>query len=255
MKDLQREILSQVAAGTISAEEGAARLEALKNGPAVETQSTPPAPKTAAGAPVQKVRIVTRFGNTEVIGDPTVSYAVAQGPHRARQEGDTMVIEQSPLDDDASFEFSRPEGRLKFRGFDLGSKLTVRMNPALALSAKVQAGNLTIDGLRGPVAGDVQAGNCILNDFRGPIRLNVTAGNLTATGRLDAGSSAIRCQMGEVRVVLDKTSSVRIKAHSTMGEVAFDGMDAAGRNELIVGSGTGTLDCDCTMGTIRIGVK
>ncbi len=255
MNDRKREILSQVAAGMISAEEGAARLEALESEPASATQSTPQPAPAPGGAPVRQVRIVTRFGNTEVIGDPAVSYAVAEGPHRARQEGDAMVIEQSFLGDDTSFEFSRPQSRGRMGGLDFGSKLTVRMNPALALSAKVQAGNLSIDGLQGSVAGDIQAGNCSLSDFRGPIRLNVTAGNVTAKGRLDGGANTIRCQMGEVRVVLAKTSSVRIKAHSTMGEVEFEGVDATSKHELTVGAGAGTLDCDCTMGTIRIGVE
>ncbi|TMD40217.1 MAG: DUF2089 domain-containing protein, partial [Chloroflexi bacterium] len=113
MNDPRREILSQVAAGKISAEEGAARLEALESEPALP--STPrPSPASPAGAGIKQVRVVARLGNTEIIGDPSVSYAVADGPHKARQEGDTMVIEQSPLDDEASFEFSRPEGRVRF---------------------------------------------------------------------------------------------------------------------------------------------
>jgi hypothetical protein len=95
--------------------------------------------------------VVARLGNTEIIGDPSVSYAVAEGPHKARQEGDTMIIEQSPLDDEASFEFSRPQGRVRIPGLDIGGKLTVRMNPALPLAAKTQAGNLRINGVKGSV--------------------------------------------------------------------------------------------------------
>src|SRR4249920_2530385 len=108
MKDLQREILSQVAAGTLSAEEGAARLEALETEPAVPAPPRP-SPAVDGGAGVKQVRVFSRLGNTEIIGDPSVSYAVAEGPHKARQEGDTMVIEQSPLDGEATFEFSRPQ--------------------------------------------------------------------------------------------------------------------------------------------------
>src|SRR6266853_1246076 len=117
MKDLQREILSQVAAGTLSAEEGAARLEALDTEPTVPPTSRP---TPDAGAGVKQVRVVNRFGNTEVIGDPGVSYAVAEGPHKAREEGDTMVIEQSPLDDEASFVFSRPQGRVIIPRVNIG---------------------------------------------------------------------------------------------------------------------------------------
>jgi hypothetical protein len=254
MQDLQREILSQVAAGTLSAEEAAARLEALETEPPVP--STPrPAPTADAGGGVKGVRVLNRLGNTEIIGDPTVSYAFAAGPHKARQEGETMIIEQSPLDDEPSFEFSRPLGRIRVPGVNIGGELTVRMNPALPLAAKTQAGNIRINGVNGAIAAEVQAGNCDIVDFRGPINLKVTAGNVTAKGRLDSGASAIRCQMGEVRIVLDKTSSVRIRARTTMGEISFENVQATGRGDLTLGSGAGTLDCDCTMGTIRIAVE
>jgi DUF4097 and DUF4098 domain-containing protein YvlB len=195
------------------------------------------------------------LGNTEIIGDGSVSYAFAAGPHKARQEGDTMIIEQSPLDDEPSFEFSRPLGRIRVPGISIGGELTVRMNPALPLAAKTQAGNIRINGVNGAIAAEVQAGNCDIVDFRGPINLKVTAGNVTAKGRLDSGASAIHCQMGEVRVVLDKTSSVRIRARTTMGEISFENVQATGRGDLVLGSGAGTLECDCTMGTIRIAVE
>jgi putative adhesin len=254
MKDLQREILNQVAAGTISAEEAAARLEALDSDPAAASTSRP-SPAAAAAGRIKQVRVVSRLGNTEITGDPTVSYAVAEGPHKAREEGDTMLIEQSPLDDAATFEFSRPQGLIRIPRVDVGGKLTVRMNPALPLAVKTQAGNVRVIGVHGSLAAEVQAGNCDIAEFRGPISLKVTAGNVTARGRLDGGASTIRCQMGEVRVVLDKASSVRIRARTTMGEVAFENVGASGRNEVTLGSGAGTLDCDCTMGTIRIAVE
>jgi hypothetical protein len=253
MKDLQREILSQVAAGTLSAEEGAARLEALEAEPTVPASR--PSPTSDSGAGVKQVRVFARLGNTEIIGDPTVSYAVAEGPHKARQESGTMVIEQSPLDDEASFVFSRPEGRVRIPRVNIGDKLIVRMNPALALAAKTQAGNLQINGVKGAITAEVQAGNCDIEAFGGPLNLKVTAGNITARGHLDSGASAIRCQMGEVHVVLDKASSLRIRARTTMGEISFENVEPAGKSEGIIGSGAGTLDCDCTMGTIRIAVE
>ena len=244
MKDLQREILNQVASGTITAEEGAARLESL--------ESTPPAPsRLSAPAPeLRQVRVVSRFGNAHVIGDPSVAFAVADGPHNARQEGDTMVIEQSPITNDTAFEFNRPYARVSIPGFDFHRKLTVRMNPLLALRTTVQAGNLAIEGVKGPVTSDVQAGNCSVEGFAAPINLSVAAGSLEASGRLDGGSSSIRCQMGEVKLKLDRTSNVRITAHSTMGQVAVEGAD-----DRVVGAGAGTLDIGCTMGdvTVRVG--
>jgi hypothetical protein len=243
MQDLQREILSQVAAGTITAEEGAARLEALETPTSAEPS---PAPPTAG---VRQVTVNSRFGNTEIVGDPTVASVVADGPHRARQDGDTMVIDQSLLSGETSFEFSRPYARISIPGLDTDKKLTVRMNPNLALRTRVQAGNVHIQGVKGPITSDVQAGNCIVEGFAGPLNLSVSAGNLEANGRLDGGASAIRCQMGEVKVDLDRTSNVRITAHTTLGKVAVDGV-----KDQVVGTGAGTLEISCTMGDVKVSV-
>jgi hypothetical protein len=246
MTDPRREILNQVAAGTITAEEGAARLQALEApGPAPATPERPAPP----GTPVRRVAVISRFGNAEVIGDPNVAYAVAEGPHQAHQDGDTMVIEQTPLSDDTAFEFVRPYARIRIPGFDFHRQLTVRMNPSLALRTKVQAGSLRIQGVTGAVTTDVQAGNCLVEGFAGPIALSVAAGNVDASGRLDGGESSIRCRMGEVNVELDKSSNVRINAHTTMGEVAIEGV-----TDSIVGSGAGILDVGCTMGNVRVRV-
>ena len=250
MKDLQREILNQVAAGSITAEEGAARLEALESGPSSASSGPPPVTATAPAQAVRRVRLVSRFGSTDVIADPNVDVAFAEGPHKARQEGDTMVIEQaSPISDDTSFEFSRPQGRVIINGFDFGRRLTVRVNPSLPLQATVQAGNLRIDGMNAAISGQVQAGNCIIDKFRGPVDLDVAAGNVSATGTLTDGTSKIRCEMGSVRMVLDKASSVRINARTTLGKVAIEG-DAVKNG--VVGGGAGTLDIECNMGNVKL---
>ena len=92
MNDQRREILNQVAAGTTTAEEGAARLEALEANPSA-TPSPSSAPAQKPGAEIRQLKVVSRFGNAEIVGDPSVAYASAEGPHRARQDGDTMVID------------------------------------------------------------------------------------------------------------------------------------------------------------------
>jgi hypothetical protein len=242
MNDPRREILNQVATGAITAEEGATRIEALESAPSAE-----PAPASVANTGIRQVTVNSRFGNTEIVGDPTVATAVADGPHRARQEGDSLVIDQSLLSGETTFEFNR--SRISIPGFNSRDKLIVRMNPALALRMRVQAGNVDIRGVKGPITSDVQAGNCIVDGFAGPVNLMVSAGNLEASGRLDGGSSAIRCQMGEVRVNLDRTSNVRISAHTTLGKV-----DVTGVRDQVVGSGAGTLEISCTMGDVRVSV-
>lgn len=243
MNDARREILNQVAAGAITAEEGAARLEGL------ESEARPSPTPPPATATTRVVEVISRFGNTEVIGDSTVAYAVADGPHQARQDGDRLVIEQSPLTGETTFEFNRPNARVAIPGFDFHRKLIVRMNPALPLRSTVQAGNLRIEGVKGSVTSDVQAGNCTVDGFAGPIKLSVAAGNIDASGRLDRGESSIRCQMGEVKMRLDRSSSVRINARTTLGKVAVNGV-----KDQIVGSGAGTLDISCTMGDVLVDV-
>jgi len=254
VKDLQREILSQVATGKISAEEGAARLEALESPAEEAPTSVAPAPTPTAG--IREVRVRSRFGNAEIIGDASISGAVADGPHRARQEGDVLVIEQSPLTGETSFEFSRRHARVVVNGLDVPNVLTVRMNPSLPLTARVQAGNLRVKGLTGPIAADVQAGSCNVDGFGGPVTLSAMAGNIDAFGKLDGGKSSIRCQMGEVNLGLARGSSVRLRTRSTMGDVAIEGAGVRkDGGEILVGSGAGTLDLDTTFGSIKVNVE
>jgi Putative adhesin len=249
MKDPKREILTQVAAGTITAEEGAARLESLD-------AQAPSLPVIATAG--RQVKVVSQFGSAEIVGDRSVAFAVADGPHRARQEGDTMVIEHEPIDDSETFSFGGSR-RIVINGSSIRRRqLTVRMNPDLALVANVQAGNVRVEGVHGPITGEVQAGNCVVSDFRGALNLVVQAGNFQASGRLDSGASKVRCEMGSVKINLEKGSSVRINAHSTMGKVAIEGPGSqragiaqAGR-EVTIGSGAGTLEVECTMGTVKV---
>jgi hypothetical protein len=258
MQDKRREILSQVASGTLTAEEGAARLDSLEaEAPSPEPGGSPVAPASEPGLTGRQVRVVSQFGTAEIVGDPSVTFAVAEGPHQARQEGDTMVFEHEPLNDTGSFTF-RSHHRDASNNFSFQNrKLTVRMNPDLALLATVQAGNVIVNGVHGPITGDVQAGNCKVADFRNTLNLVVQAGNVTASGRLDSGTSKIRCEMGSVKVNLEKGSSVRISAQTTMGKVAIEGANegrAAAANSVIIGAGAATLDVQCTLGSVKVTV-
>jgi len=262
MKDLKREILNQVASGKISAEEGAARLDSLESvesaSPVGASRPAPPALQPPP-ASTRRVRVASSIGSAEIVGDPTVAFAVAEGPHRARHDGDTMVIEQGPLDENDHFSFSRADRRALIDSMDIGRrKLVVRMNPELALTAHVNAGSLRIEGIHGPITGEVLAGSCRITDFASPVDLSIQAGNLSASGRLADGASKVRCEMGNVSINLDKGSSVRVTARTTLGKVAVDAgageqiiLGQSGK-EVTVGSGAGTLDIECTMGNVRV---
>jgi hypothetical protein len=261
VKDLRREILSQVAKGALSPEEGAARLDSIESeAPAAPAAAQVQPAALLAGPTGRLVKLISQFGSVEIVGDPSVSFAVAEGPHRARQEGDTMVIEHQPFDDDESFSFGHGGSRrIVVNGLTMERrKLIVRMNPDLALVANVQAGNVRVDGVHGPISSEVQAGNCKVSDFRGTLDLVVQAGNIAASGRLDGGASKVRCEMGSVRLNLERGSSVRITAHTTLGKVAIEG-DAAGKaeagqagREVRIGAGAATLEIECTMGNVKV---
>ena len=256
MNDQRRQILAEVASGTISPEEGAARLDVLEAGP----EAVAAAPPSRSDA--RQVRVFSQFGSTEIVGDPSVAFAVAEGPHRARQEGDTMVIEHQLPEGHESFAFGGGGRRIAINGVEWQRrKLTVRMNPDLALIADVQAGNVRVEGVHGPISAEVQAGSCKVDDFRGELHLVVQAGTVSASGRLDHGSSQVRCEMGSVKINLEQGSSVRVTARTTMGKVAIEG-EGVGRGpagqlgrEVTIGAGSGTLEVDCTIGTVKVSAE
>lgn len=269
MDDKKREILNLVRAGTISAEEGAARLDALAGeagapppsagAPARMGVVSAPAPATVA---TKAVKVLSQFGSAEVVADPSVATAVAEGPHRARVDGDTLVIEHVPFQEEDTFTFGMAGRRIEINGFDFKTRrnLKVRMNPDLPLVASVQAGSFRVEGVHGPIVAEVQAGSCTVNDFRAPINLVAQAGSVTAFGRLDSGVSKVRCEMGSIRMNLDKQSSVRITARTTMGKVAIEdesgerAIAGHGGKEVTIGSGAGTLDIEGTMGNVKVSV-
>ena len=232
----RREILSRVAAGSISPEEAAAQLEGLAQEPSADA--------------IQRVRIERQFGSVDIVGDPTVRDAVAEGPHRARIHGDAMVIESEPDDGSAGFAFGLPFGR-RF-GME---RLLVRMNPQLALDLELQAGNCRVRGVTGPIKAEVQAGSATIDGFASPVELSVQAGSVRATGRLRAGESTVSCEAGSVALHLERGSSVRITADSALGKVTLPGSGVAqGRSsrEAVVGEGEASLRIQTSMGSVNV---
>lgn len=234
----RREILSRVAAGTISPEEAASRLDSLNRGEA------------AAEPAIRTVRVARHLGSVEVIGDPSVRDAVAEGPHRAHVEGDTMVFEPDATHDEGSFVFAF--------GRSWGNdKLLIRVNPAVALDLQIQAGNCRVRGVEGPIRADVQAGSATIDGFRSPLALAVQAGSIRASGHLEEGESRISCDAGSVQLSLERGSSVRIVSRATMGKIELPGgvYGSHGGQEATIGEGTATLNVTTNMGSVRISAE
>ena len=260
MKDQRREILSEVAAGTITPEEAATRLEALEaETPRASTATSVEARPMQPEGPVRRVKVSSSIGTAEIIGDSSVAFVVAEGTHRARQEGDMMIIEHAPFEESDHFVFGRHGRRYVINGLDVHDrKVTIRMNPDLALTASIQAGSLRVAGCHSTIDAEVLAGSCKIDDFRAPLNVHVQAGSVTARGRLDAGDSTIRCEMGTVNVHFTQGSSVRVSARSTLGRISADsegeGVVMLGENgkQVTFGSGKGTLNIDTTMGSVKL---
>jgi hypothetical protein len=231
----RREILSRVAAGTISPEEAASQLDAASN----DQEDTEPG--------IRSVRVIKRLGAAEVIGDPNVRDAVADGQHRARIEGDVMIIEGETAHEPGTF---ITRSWLGFPEHSSGDRLVVRVNPALALDLQVQAGSLRVNGVEGPIRADVQASSATIDGFTKPLDLKVQAGSIRANGRLDDGESRIACDAGSVSLYLERGSSVRIKARAHIGKVLLPG--ASGAQDVTVGGGAASLLIETSMGSVTV---
>jgi hypothetical protein len=237
IKTDRREILSRVAAGTISPEEAASQLDAVSH----DQEETEPS--------IHRVRVIKQLGPAEIIGDATVRDAVAVGQHRARIEGDTMIIEGQTMEEWGSFFFGTPR--------NLGpDRLVVRVNPSLSLDLQLQAGNCRVSGVKGPIKADVQAGSATIEGFSNALDLTVQAGSVRATGCLDAGNSRIACDAGSVNLHLERGSSVHVTARANMGKVSLPGNAevAAGRGtqEVTIGGGAASLVIETTMGSVNL---
>ncbi|TMD49515.1 MAG: hypothetical protein E6I86_03760 [Chloroflexi bacterium] len=234
----RREILSRVAAGTISPEEAAAQLDAV----AKDREDTEPR--------IRCVRVIKRLGAAEVIGDPNVRDAVADGQHRARIDGDVMIIEGETANEPGTF---ITRSWLGFPEHSSGDRLVVRVNPALELDLQVQAGSLRVNGVDGPIRADVQASSATIDGFRKPLDLKVQAGSIRANGRLDDGESRIACDAGSVNLHLERGSSVRVNARAHLGKITLPGEAGdRGAQDVTIGDGTASLVIETNMGSVRV---
>lgn len=243
MTDAKREILNQVANGELTPEEAEARLSELDR-----SQS---AVAVSSGEPATKIRIVRLAGAAEIVGDPSVKEAVADGPHDVHREGGTLVIESRPSPGDG-YTF----GPFSF-GTDLHRKLQVRMNPDLPLEAEIQAGSLRVTGLHDAIKADVQAGSARIDGFQKQLDITVQAGSVNAAGKLTWGASRVACDAGSVRVALDPASSVHIHAHTSIGRISLPGQQSrasiGGEHlDATIGGGDATLDIESSMGSVVV---
>jgi hypothetical protein len=255
MQDARREILTRVAAGTLTPAEAAARLEEVERG---QTQAPPSQPAPNAPADIRGVRVRSDYGRIIVLGDASVDQAIAEGPHVARHEDGILVIETDQVSD-GDFWFGQREGGHWWNSF-LGPTVTVRMNPRLETWINADAGSVTVRNILAPIHAEVQAGSLVIQGFAGPLDLAASAGSIRGEGSLREGSSRIRCEMGSIRLGLTPDSDVRVSAAASMGKITLDsgtrergrGRGWGDRQEAVYGSGTATLDIESEMGSVTV---
>lgn len=233
----RREILSRVASGTLSPEEAASQLDAVNAG------------ERQAESSIRTVKVVRQLGSAEITGDSSVRDAVAEGPHHARVDGDVMEFEGGTSDEPGGFMFG-------FARNLASGELLVRMNPALGLDVKVLAGDCRVRGVQGPIRANVQAGSATIDGFASAVDFSVKAGELMASGRLDSGDSRIVCKGGSVTLHLERGSSVRIKARSSMGDIELPDRASQtspkGTADFVIGGGAASLAIETTMGSVKV---
>jgi hypothetical protein len=268
---IDREILEAVAAGRLSPEEAAARLEEGADRPPAAAPDAPAegasgdagprgAEPPGAGGGVQRVRITASARPVRILADPGVREAEVDGHHRVRREESTLVI--SGIDAmESGFSFGgRRRSYHDWRELtDLNEwrrftqPLVVRVNPDLAVTAELSAGTLTVLGMRGPIEASLAAGSARLQDVTGPLDLTVRAGSVRIQGRLAAGASRVSCDAGSVVVRLDRGSSVRVRSFVELGRVRVHGPHGeSGSSDVVVGSGEGLLEIDATMASVEL---
>lgn len=269
MSDERRSILEDVAAGRLSPEEAAERLDRLgkePSGPSTRPrfEKTPPPPEG-----VKRVRITGVVGTLAVIGEPGVAGGSATGAHRARYDGDALVIEAG---DEESGGWFQEGGRLGGRQWGTGrsygwgglagigrwkTPLEVRMNPDLPLEVELTAGSVVVRDLNAAVKLDVLAGNVRMTGVSGPLEVGVGSGTIGARAKVAQGQSRIRCELGNVNVHLEAGSNVQVTGRAHVGRVALPGRErgfGAGQVEdtAIVGTGEATLDVETSAGAITV---
>lgn len=252
----RREILERVSRGELTPEEAD---ELFRDGEA----PPPPSPADAPTTEIRRIKITAGFGAISVLGDDAVAEAEVDGLHSASVDGDTLVI-LGDVEPDLPGTFAIHLGprkkvrSIRFGGAHGASSLRVRVNPAFAVEAKLDAGPLSITGVNGPIRARSAAGPITVEDFGDTLDIAVNAGAVRVIGKIIGGESRIRSDAGAVRVELDPSSSVHIYADAALGKVVLPGQDEperrrfGSRREAIIGNGDGTLRVETAMGSIHV---
>lgn len=266
----QRRILEMVAAGEVSPAEAAQLIEALQ-----QRETQPLQTKEYSSEGITGVKVVTTFKTVKIVGDPSISGAVAEGEHRVRTEDGKLIFEEEEDRDEHYVLFGPRSRRFRFAGQINGRKiqigdgpdippiLNIRMNPQLPLDIEMTAGSAKVEGVKGKINATITAGTGKFEGIRSPISASVDAGSLYVRGVFDREESFVRCTAGKVKVDLEPGSDVIVRAQATLGKVSLPGGQSghggkdwtsigSSSHEVVIGEGKGALDIEATTGTVVV---
>jgi hypothetical protein len=209
--------------------------------------------------PIDRVVVRATAVKLVLLGDSTVTGASVEGPHVARREGGTLIIDTDALPAAGDFSYE-PNARRAGKAFGRwrgGETVIVKVRPELPVEVTVAAGSIVATRLLGGLRFAVDAGSLKAMDCAGPIDGRVASGSAQLEWLLEGGSSRLRCELGSIKVRLDPRSDVTVKARAELGSVDLGKSSAGGLNasrELVVGAGTGVLDIDVSLGSAKVQV-
>lgn len=253
-----RELLSRVASGDLDPSDAARLLDEDASAPTVDQHpltDTRIAP--TASSSVGSVQVLAGGVKLMIVADPTVATAVADGPHSVRHDGSTLVIEAPGGDG------YQVQGKPKYLGWvptvwtgGRGERVTVRINPDLALAVDALASSVTVTGLHADLALKVQASSVKVREHRGSLHGSVTGTSLNVVGAV-TGPSSLVCEFGSLDLRLTAGSDVTVNAVAEMGSLKLGDTKAAQednglRSRGSTGHGVHVFDITVRMGSASV---
>jgi hypothetical protein len=265
MTDDLRSLLTEVAAGRLDPSRAVEMIDEL---PAEPTDPTP-APPAGELRPegIERVRVTASTRPVRIIGDHSVATVTVDGPNSVVRDGSTLRVEAggstagSQPGQPGAYAYEHKSGLSRWLAAagTVGVPLTVRMNPALLVDVEVMAGSLEVVGIAGPVTFSLTAGSLRLHDCTGTVNGVVRAGSAVLQVRPTAGASVVRVESGSVDVRLLPGSDVLVSGRADLGEFKVRGADGALKvqktdrlTDIVLGSGTATLDIQIAMGSAKV---
>lgn len=248
MSDEIRALLEEVAAGKLSAEDASEQIERLRGQSLVISDE-----------PVRRIVIKAGAVRLSIHGDPSVSEAVASGPHTMKRDGDALLIDTNTTQGDYAVEPPRSAfmtwvGQMVNR---VGASLEVRVNPDLPIQVLLVGGPLEMVGVRAGASVGVEAGSAQVVG-EGPLLLDVASGS----GKVDwtfRGQSRVHADMGSVSVTVRPESDVVVTADTSLGQAVVkthEGILKAPQDGttpgVTVGAGAGALLVSARMGSAQV---